>query len=100
MALRLGGFHITLIMLAVIGKRFVDSGLQSILIESGIVGSSAVQGVLSGKHYNRAIRCQKIVRESFFRMCWRAFEKWLEDNPQRHLSAAHTGHLAQTLNRL
>ena len=50
--LRMGGFHIAMTFLAVLGKRFGDAGLHDILVESGIVGTSAVHGVLSGKHYN------------------------------------------------
>ena len=75
--LRMGGFHIAMIFLAVIGKRFGDAGLQDVLIESGIVGSNAVSGVLSGKHYNRALRCHKAMVEALLRMQWRAFECWL-----------------------
>ena len=41
-----------MIFLAVIGKRFGDAGLQNVHIESGVVGDSAVHGVLSGKQYN------------------------------------------------
>ena len=62
--LRLGGFHMSMTMMSVIGKRFTDSGLESILVESGVVGPSAVHGVMSGKHYNRALRCHKIVMEA------------------------------------
>ena len=32
--LRLGGFHMSMTMMSVIGKRFTDSGLELILVES------------------------------------------------------------------
>ena len=34
--------------------------LEDVLIESGIVASGSVAGVLQGKHYNRAIRTHKV----------------------------------------
>ena len=58
--LRMGSFHIACVFLAVIGKRFGDSGLRDLLIESRIVGSGSVNGVLQGKHYNRALRTHKV----------------------------------------
>ena len=80
--LRLGDFHICMTLLTVIGKRFADAGLHSILVESGIVGPSAVATVLSVKHFNRAIRCHKVIMEALFRLCWQSFERWLLDQPQ------------------
>ena len=35
--LRMGDFHVAMTMRAVIGKRFADAGLKSILTESGYV---------------------------------------------------------------
>ena len=36
--LRLGGFHIILTFLAVIGKRFADGGLRDLIIEAELIG--------------------------------------------------------------
>ena len=58
--LRMGSFHITCVFLAVLGKRFGDSGLADLLLESTLVGSGSLQGVLQGKHYNRAVRTHKV----------------------------------------
>lgn len=79
--LRMGGFHIALTFLAVIGKRFGDAGLSDILVESGVVGSNAITGVVSGKHYNRAVRAHKIVVEALHRTLWKMFEESLEQHP-------------------
>ena len=59
--LRMGSFHITCTFLAVIGKRFEDSGLRDLLLESGLVGTGSLNGVLGGKHYNRALRIHKVI---------------------------------------
>ena len=52
LVVRLGSFHTICAFLAAIGKRFGDAGLADILVESGIVGSGSVAGVLEGRHYN------------------------------------------------
>ena len=61
--LRMGSFHITCTFLAVIGKRFEDSGLRDLLLESGLVGTGSLNGVLGGKHYNRALRIHKVITD-------------------------------------
>jgi len=59
--LRMGSFHIMCVFLSVIGKRFRDSGLRDLLLESALVGSGSLNGVLEGKHYNRALRTHKVI---------------------------------------
>ena len=51
--------------LAAIGKRFGDAGLHELLVESGVIGPSAIDGVLSGKHYNQGLRAHKLQFEAF-----------------------------------
>ena len=52
----MGAFHICTMFLAVLGSRFGDAGLTDPLVESKIIGPSAVKAVMLGKHYmyNRA----------------------------------------------
>lgn len=57
---RLGAFHTICAFSAAIGKRFGEAGLSDILVESGIVGAGSVNGVIQGKHYNRAVRVHKV----------------------------------------
>ncbi|XP_028410461.1 uncharacterized protein LOC114533074 [Dendronephthya gigantea] len=71
--LRLGEFHVIMSFLGVIGKRFQDGGLRDILIESNIIAKGSVNGVLSGKHYNRSIRSMKIIYEAIYRLVITAF---------------------------
>ena len=56
----MGSFHITCVFLSVMGKRFRDGGLRDLLLESTLVGSGSLNGVLDGKHYNRALRTHKV----------------------------------------
>lgn len=71
--IRLGGFYIILAMLACIGKRFRDAGLENIMIESSIVAHGSINGVMNGHHYNRSIRAHKCVMEAMQRIPWELY---------------------------
>lgn len=58
--LRMGTIHTVSAFLAAIGKRVSGARLQDVLIESGIVASGFVSGVLQGKYYNCATRTHKV----------------------------------------
>lgn len=62
--LQMGGFHVSCIFIAVIGKRF-GAGLKDLLIKSGITGTSSVDCILRGKEYNWDIRALKFVTKLF-----------------------------------
>lgn len=66
--LRLGGFHILLSFLAVIGKRMEHSGLEDILIESGVFAEGSVAAIMNGRAYNRAVRAHKLAYEALQRL--------------------------------
>lgn len=48
------------ISLSYMGKRFRDGALRYLLLESTLVGSGSLSGVLDGKHYNTALRTHKV----------------------------------------
>ena len=77
--IRMGGFHIALNYLAVIGKRFQDSGLEDLLIESNTYGSSTASALLKGKSYNRGVRAHKLVMEAMLRLQWQSFGNWIQN---------------------
>ena len=70
---RLGTFHTICNLLGVIGKRFQDSGLKDLCIESGVIAAGSVSGVLDGKKYNRAVRLHKLLYEALLRLAWKGF---------------------------
>ena len=84
--LMMGDFHIACVFLAVIGKRFGDAGLRDLLIESRIIGSGSLNGVLEGKHYNRALRTHKIVVEALMRLNWQAFIQCERESPHTSIT--------------
>ena len=70
--LRLGGFHVVMVFLAVLGKMFRDSGLDDALADSGVYACNTVGQIFRGSHYNRGIRCHKLALESMCRLQWLA----------------------------
>ena len=52
LVVRLGAFHTKMSYLACIGIRYKDAGLADKIIESGLVASGSVKGVMNGHHYN------------------------------------------------
>lgn len=68
LVIRLGSFRTAMSFLGCLGKRFRDAGLQDILTESEVVGAGSVNGVFTGKHYNRAVRAYKLLAEAMHQM--------------------------------
>ena len=87
--IRMGGFHIALNYLSLLGKMYNDSGLEDLLIESGVYASGTTSALLAGKQYNRGLRAHKLTLEALFRLQWRAFVCWLseQDDSDFDLSA-------------
>ena len=73
MVIRLGDFHTAMAYLGTIGKRFQDSGLEDILIEADIVAPGSIEGILSGRHYNRSISANNMMYEVLVRLICNAF---------------------------
>ena len=47
---------------------FRDAGLKDICIKAGIVAEGSINGVLGGKHYNRAVRVHRCIYEALLRL--------------------------------
>ena len=80
LAIMLGGFHLLMMLLGVMGMRFGDASLREIAIQSGAVAEGSIEKVLEGKNYNRAVRRQKIVCEALSRTLLDKFEASLPEN--------------------
>ena len=75
--LMMGGFHLLMMLMGVIGNRFGDAGLKEIAVESDIVAEGSIDKVLSGKHYNRAVRLHKITYEGMMQVLVDEYESSL-----------------------
>ena len=71
---RMSVFHTTRSYLGALGKRLHCSGFEEILVESGICASGSINKVMSGKHYNRAMRVHKLTLEALERLLLKKFE--------------------------
>ena len=80
LVLRLGGFHILLNYLKVIGKHFKDSGLEHVWVESSVYGENTANNIMGGKSYNRTVRAHKLTYDALWRILWPEFLKWAADN--------------------
>ena len=83
LVVRMGGFHIVLNFLSLIGKKFADSGLDNLLIESGVYAAGSTSALMKGKSYNRGIRAHKLCLEVLFRLMWDAFILWYESRDEK-----------------
>ena len=65
------------------------SGLTEIVIESAVCASGFLDKVMSGKHYNRALRVHKLTVETLERLLLCKFKEsgYSQDNPLLHLEA-------------
>ena len=61
-------FHRAKNVLSLIGKRMTESGVVDLWIESDICSSTVATKIISGTHYNRAIRVHKLTLEALERL--------------------------------
>ena len=74
---RLGGLHISMNFLKIIGKHMAACGLYEAWIESGILGPGAAELVFSGKAYKKAMRAHKQSIQALWRILISKFFKEL-----------------------
>ena len=91
----LGGFHLMMMLFGVLGCRFGDAGLRELAIQSDLVAEGSIDSVMSGKHYNRAVRLHKIIYEALMKLLILSFESSVPDGTQELM----TDH-AETLENL
>ena len=67
----LGGFHLLMMPLGIVGVR--HAGFREIIIPSNLINEGSVNRALSGKNYNRAIYMHKIFYEALSRLLLERF---------------------------
>lgn len=65
---RLGGLHIAMNFLKTIGDHMAGCGIAEVWLESGLLGEGAVQLVMSGKAYNKAMRAHKLTLQALWQL--------------------------------
>ena len=71
----IGTFHLACGFMKMLGKKMDGSGLSDVLLEAGLIGSGSLQGVLSGKHYDRALHCHKVLTEALEQLLFRQYQE-------------------------
>lgn len=72
--------------LACIGLRYKDAGLADIVVESGLVASGSLNGVMNGHHYNRSVRTHKLASEALQRLRFQQFLSSLTEEQSQSMS--------------
>ena len=63
----MGMFHLLMMFMHVLGKRFSAAGVLDILVQSNTISEGSVDQALCGKMYNRGVRCYKLMYEAIVR---------------------------------
>ena len=64
----IGTFHLSSACMKMLAKKMEGSGFSDILLEADLIGTGSIKGVLSGKHYERALHCHKVIAEALERL--------------------------------
>ena len=80
----MGVFHTIGSLFSALSSKMKGSGLSEILIESGVCASGSLEKVMSGKHYNRALRVHKLTVEALERLLLCKFEESVYSHKKNH----------------
>ena len=84
--LMLGIFHLLMMYMGILNKRFSDAGLKDALIQSSIIAAGSIDSALRGKCYNRGVRLYKTAYESLLRLVLLEVMTDLSPEIENHLS--------------
>ena len=79
LVIQLGGLHISMCFLKVIGNHMIGSGLVEAWVESGLLGPNASKHVMYGKAYERAMHAHKITLQSLWKLLMPFFARLLPE---------------------
>ncbi|KAG1677172.1 putative protein in type-1 retrotransposable element R1DM [Nymphon striatum] len=78
--LRLGGLHISMNFLKVLGQHTADSGLDDVWKESGLLGPISTEKIMMGKSYAKGVRAHKLTWQALWQLLLPQFISFLEEN--------------------
>ena len=87
---RLGGLHISMNFLKVIGQHTEDIGLVELWVESGLLGPNTAEKVKDSKSYAKAVRAHKLTWQALWRLLIPQFRRYLEDKDAEMCQALMT----------
>ena len=60
----LGTFHLIMMYMSILSKRFKDAGLFDILVQSSVIAEASCGSALAGSMYNRGVRAYELTYEA------------------------------------
>jgi len=84
---RLGGLHISMNFLKVIGQHTEDIGLAEMWTESGLLGPNTAGKVKDGKSYAKAVRAHKLTWQALWQLLMPQFRRYLEEKDRETCEA-------------
>ena len=103
----LGGLHIAMNFLGVIGRHMSESGLSELWVGCDLLGANAAQNVMKGKGYARAIRTHKLTLQALWQLLLPRLYTYLDgvdvtlrDELSNVCTTIDTDHIAQIVNKL
>jgi len=73
--LNLGPFHVMCSYMGAIGKMMCGSGFEDIVVEAGLCASGSIDQVMTGRHYNRAMRIHQRMLDGLERLLLASFQE-------------------------
>ena len=86
--LNLGPFHTICSYMGAVGNMMSGSKFEDIVVEAGLCASVSIEQVMSGRHYNRAIRVHHRMLDAVENMLLNAFRDTLDLTHQNDSLAA------------
>jgi len=78
--LNLGPFHVMCSYMGAIGKMMCGSGFEDIVVDAGLCASGSIDQVMTGRHYNRALRIHQRMLDCLERLLLKSFQETLPAN--------------------
>ena len=95
--IHLGDFHAMMEFFSIIGKIIQGSGFENIVYQAGLCTSGSINGVLTGKHYNRCWVVHESFAEGLERLFCESQGLTCPDDLQSLLDGANTGKACEHL---
>ncbi|KAG1649705.1 UPF0764 protein C16orf89 [Nymphon striatum] len=76
---RLGGLHISMNFLKVLGQHTADSGLDDVWKESALLGPISTEKIMMGKSYAKGVRAHKLTWQALWQLLLPQFISFLEE---------------------
>ena len=95
LVIRLGGFHIAENFMGAIGCLMKNSGIEDILVESGVSQRGTANKIIGGKDYYKMIRYHSLVSEAMLGLMWASFECYCTNEGQIESTNNLNDHIAE-----